>query len=205
MGVELELLGPKATFRRRRSLAAGRAAARRALADLGASAAQEGIGRGRGGEPLWPSDMVGTITHTEDVAMAVVGWRRDCAGLGIDLEALAPGMSERAARLVCTPTERAWLVDRSGEWRTRIFSAKEAVFKALNPLEGVYLGFADAELLWHEADGAFDARLLKPTAAGFDRGAVVRVRSTVVGTLILSVTFAPATTLSWEASARRAE
>lgn len=190
VGVERDLLGPRATDRRRRSLAAGRAAARMALVDLGVAADDRGIGRGPGGEPLWSSEVVGSITHTDQLALSVVGWRRDYAGLGVDLEALCPGMSERAARLVCTPQERTWLERRSAEWRTRIFSAKEAVFKALNPLEGVYLGFGDAELTWHDADGIFSARLLKRAAAGFDEGVVIPVRSTILGSLVLSVTFA---------------
>lgn len=190
IGVELDLLGPRATDRRRRSMASGRAAARRALADLGAPAADVEIGRGRGGEPLWSSEVVGSITHTDQLALSVVGWRRDYAGLGVDVEALCPGMSERAARLVCTPHERDWLASRSAEWRTRIFSAKEAIFKALNPLEGVYLGFSDAELTWHPADGIFYGRLLKRAANGFDEGTVIPVRSAVLGPHVLSVTYA---------------
>lgn len=195
IGVEHELLGPRAGDRRRQSLAAGRTAARHALTDLGLVDAQVGIGRGRGGEPLWPIAVVGSITHTDALALAVVGWRSDYAGIGIDVERLEPGLSERAARLVCTPRERDWLDGQPGAWRTRIFSAKEAVFKALNPLEGIYLGFGDADLTWtstsaEASDGVFTAQLLKRAAAHFEVGTTVRVWSWVRHGLVISLTFA---------------
>src|SRR5258708_4976351 len=83
----------------------GRAAARDARADLGV--ARVAIGRGSAGEPVWPDGIVGAITHTGELAVAIVGWRSAYAGLGVDLERLTPGLSARAARLVCTPAERA--------------------------------------------------------------------------------------------------
>jgi len=187
VGLEAAVLGPRATDQRRRYFALGRAAAHEALADIGC-AAPAGIGRGPGGQPLWPDGIVGAITHAGDVAMALVGRRTDYAGLGLDIEQLAPGVSARAARLIATDAERAWLACQPEIWRTILFSAKEAVFKAMFPVESVWLGFSDAELTWDEPAAAFEARLLKAAGAGFAAGYTLRVRCTLSDTAVLSVT-----------------
>src|SRR5207249_3754140 len=102
------------------SFALGRAAARDALVDLGL--VELGIGRGGGGEPVWPEGIAGAITHSGDLAIAVVGHDTDFAGLGIDVEQQSPGLSARAARLVCTPTESAWVDEvPSANRRTMLF------------------------------------------------------------------------------------
>jgi 4'-phosphopantetheinyl transferase EntD len=185
---EEQLLGPRAAQRRRVHFALGRAAARDALAELGMEPAP--IGRGAGGEPLWPDGIVGTISHSGDMAMAIVGRESHYAGLGMDVEQLAPGLSARATRLVCTPAERAWLPMGPDVWRTMLFSAKEAVFKALFPIEQVYLGFGDAELTWLPDICAFEARLLKNAGAAHPVDSALRVYCTLAEREVLSVTYA---------------
>jgi len=188
---EEELLGPKALERRRVYFALGRAAARDALAELGA--AQVALGRGTAGEPLWPEGIVGAITHAGDTVVALVGRKTDYAGLGVDVEELARGPSARAARLVCRPTEMEWADAESGTRRlTMLFSAKEAVFKAVFPIARVWLGFGDAELAWVEARCGFDARLLKSAGTGYPEGSVVRVSCTLTDTQVLSTAYCTA-------------
>jgi 4'-phosphopantetheinyl transferase EntD len=183
------ILGPRAVDRRRRSFALGRAAARHALAELGIEPVA--IGRRAGGEPEWPTGMVGTISHSGDLAVAVVGWQTDYAGLGVDLEQLSPGLSERASRMVCTPTELAWLEQEpDGRLRTMLFSAKEAVFKATFPITGVWLGFGDAELTWDAGRQSFAARLLKGAGPAHPVGCVLQVQCTLTGVEVLSTTYA---------------
>lgn len=187
--LETDVLGPQVAERRRAFFALGRAAARDALGEIGLTAI--GVGRGRGGEPLWPDGIVGAITHARDLAIAVVGRRTDYAGLGIDLEELARGPSARAARLVCRPSEAEWVSDGAGTERlTMLFSAKEAVFKTLYPIEGVWFGFADAELTWRPEHGAFEARVLKSVGAGYPAGFKMEVRCSLIGGLVLSTGFA---------------
>ena len=134
---------------------------------------------------------MGAISHAGDVAIAIVGQQNDYAGLGIDVEQLSRGLTARAARLVCTPAEMEWVNPLADTTRlTMLFSAKEAVFKALFPIEGVWLGFGDAELTWHAERCAFEARLLKAASAAHPRGALLEVRCTVVETNVLSTTYA---------------
>ena len=185
---EQELLRPRAVERRRAYFALGRAAARDALVELGLPAAP--IGRGPAGEPLWPDGVVGAIAHAGDIAVAVVGRTRAYAGLGVDVEERARGPSARAARLVARPSEMAWLEAAPDPRRlTMLFSAKEAVFKAVFPLERVWLGFGDAELTWVPEWCGFSAVLLKRASASFGVGSVLRVYCTVTGSQVLSSTY----------------
>ena len=189
LGEEAEVLGPRAAERRRRLFALGRAAARDALAELGIAAVA--IGRGAAGEPLWPPGIVGAISHNAAVAVAVVGRRTDYLGLGVDVEERGRGLSERAMRMVCRPSEAAWVDD--GGFRSErllmLFSAKEAVFKAVFPVERVWLGFGDAELTWKAARCAFEARLLKAAAARLPVGSTLEVHCSLISSMVLSTTF----------------
>jgi 4'-phosphopantetheinyl transferase EntD len=190
--LEDDILGPRATDGRRLTFALGRAAARDALVELGI--APVAIGRGHGGEPLWPAGVVGAISHTRDVAVAVVGAAGVYAGLGVDVEELSRQLSPRAAQLVCTPAEIGWIDSwdpaDNGRRLMLLFSAKEAVFKALFPVENVWLGFCDASLTWRAERCAFEARLLKSAGAAFPAGSVLEVQSTLTQTEVLSTTFA---------------
>src|SRR6185503_18375584 len=53
------------------------------------------VGRDANGAPLWPEGVVGSITHTDDVAAAAVASAADVLSLGIDTERI---MSESQAR-----------------------------------------------------------------------------------------------------------
>src|SRR5918911_5685786 len=181
---EEDILGPRALEQRRTYFALGRAAARDALAELGLP--EVVIGRGPAGEPLWPDGIVGAISHAGDAAVAVVGRNTDYAGLGVDVEELARGPSARAARLVCRPSEMEWADVEAGTRRlTMLFSAKEAVFKAMFPMSRVWLGFADAELAWVAERCGFDARLLKSAGPGYPAGSVVIVNCALTDRQVL--------------------
>ena len=193
--LEEEYLGPNATARRRVMFSLGRAAARDALAQLGI-VGEVAVGRGRGGEPLWPLGIVGSISHAGDVAVAVVGAAAEYVGIGVDVERRSPGLSERGARLVCRPAEMEWALGEDGALRrTMLFSAKEAIFKALYPIEQVWFGFGDAELAWDAQRCLFVARVLKATSAELGAGTVLEVRCGVTAREVVSTTFVRRATL----------
>jgi 4'-phosphopantetheinyl transferase EntD len=174
---ELALLSPTAVTRRKVEFLLGRAAAHAALRTLlGRSPGP--VGRGAAGEPLWPAGVVGAITHTRGLAIAVAGRTADTAGLGVDVEARSRRVSPGVARLVCVPEERSWIEERGPEAGLRLmmlFSAKESVFKALYPLEAVYLGYQDAALTWDEAGGRFVGRLLRAAGREYLEGHQVEI------------------------------
>ncbi len=91
--------------------------------------------------PRWPAGVIGSLAHDAHVAIAAVGTRRDARAVGIDIEPpeiLPPETLE----LVATPEERRRIAD--DPWRGRLlFAAKEAVYKAVYPLDGVFLEHHD--------------------------------------------------------------
>ena len=114
--------------RRRCDFWMGRSASRRALADLGMAA---GPVRADKRWPTFPPGTVGSVSHSGEIAVSIVGSTARVRSLGIDLE-LRP-LPASAAALVLGAGEIHWL----GEGMctcAEAFSAKEAAFKALDPL-----------------------------------------------------------------------
>ena len=165
---EAALAPPRAIPRRHQELAAGRRAARRALALAGCDDPRP-ILKGDRGQPLWPPGWVGAITHAEEFAAAVVAPRAQSAGVGLDLESLDRKVEQDIARVIALPGEQAWIAGDKTRLLT-LFSAKEAIFKAMFPLEHVFLDFVEAELQWIEAESRFEARLLRATSRAYPIG-----------------------------------
>lgn len=174
---EAEALGPATAPRRHVQFALGRACAREALRQLGAGG-DIAIGRAADRRPLWPEGYVGSITHSHEHAAAAAASVNRYRGLGIDLErtrAPSDGLLER----ICRPEERAAIAALDDALRaiafTAMFAAKESVYKAVNPLTGVYLGFHDARVAfagdpWDGTGGAFTFTLLKDSGPDFPVG-----------------------------------
>ncbi len=126
--------------RRRTEFAAGRRAARSALAELGL--APVAIPQGADRAPVWPENIAGSISHCAQCCVAVAAHCTNRRTIGVDVEpakALDAGLEE----IVCTPPEQAWVATQSdpGLAAKMIFSAKEAVYKAQYPLTGKVIGF----------------------------------------------------------------
>ena len=136
---------------RRREFAAGRAAAAQAMAVLGE---QGEVGVGDDRAPIWPDGLSGSITHTRDIALAVV---QRGGAIGIDLEpecSVTPDLWPE----ILLPGEMAKPADA-----TAIFCAKEAVFKAQYPLTRQMFGFDRIAIA---LDGQhFTARFVTETGA----------------------------------------
>ena len=141
----------------------GRYLAKRALADIGVEVSSIPTHASR--RPLWPEGVVGSITHSRRYAIAVVAIRSGLAGIGVDLE-VAGRVTETIAGTVMSRNELAWcqglsLRGASGTCppaaHTANFSAKEAVFKAVNPIVGLLVGFREVEIRWLAGEPAFTA------------------------------------------------
>lgn len=141
---EAVLLSINSVPKRRSEFAAGRSSARDAISDLGYL--PKAVLRGKGKEPLWPAPLIGSITHSGDFAISVVTEKNKCFALGIDLESLSSKFSNNAIRMICTKEEENWVFLEPTQVNNRLirlFSAKEAVYKALYPLEDIKLEFKD--------------------------------------------------------------
>lgn len=151
---------PRAVDSRLREFAAGRRAARRAMTALGQPA--QAILHRADRAPAWPEGLSGSITHTENLAIAVVAPTQDHVSLGIDLEE-GGDLPRELWSEVCTPLELAWLsvqpeVER-GRLARLIFSAKEAAYKAQYALTGALLEFSAFEITPDLVTGQFEAIL----------------------------------------------
>jgi enterobactin synthetase component D / holo-[acyl-carrier protein] synthase len=162
---EEEPLVARAVAKRRAEFTTVRTCARRALARLGLPPAPLLSGEKR--EPLWPSGVVGSLTHCAGYRAAAVAWATDLATVGIDAEPHAE-LPEGVLVRVSLPAER-WHLRRlpaGVHWDRLLFSAKESVYKAWFPLARCWLGFEDARLEFapgpDPARGTFTAELLVP-------------------------------------------
>lgn len=127
--------------KRQREFTAGRHCARQALVRLGQEPVALPIGPGRA--PVWPSGIIGSISHTDEIAIAAVSRQTDLRSLGVDVESADP-LESGLLELVCRDEERAALTASGLQpllGAKLIFSAKESVYKCLWPLTGVFLEF----------------------------------------------------------------
>jgi 4'-phosphopantetheinyl transferase EntD len=147
-GDELALLDAEAAAMasaavdRRRASGAVRLVARELMTRLGY--AQLPIPKGASGAPIWPAGLTGSMAHDERVAVAAVGLQRDFAAVGIDVEPAVP-LPADMLELIATPRELRSMADDPLRGKI-LFAAKEAVYKAIHPLDGVFLEFHDIEV-----------------------------------------------------------
>lgn len=144
---EERLLVTSAVAKRRREFAAARRCARALLLQLGEP--PRPLLRSADRAPIWPADVVGSISHADALVAVAVARPALAAGLGIDVEPdapLEPGLWSR----ICTAAELARLPGSDPETRGRaarlVFSAKEALYKCVHPHVGRFIGFREVEI-----------------------------------------------------------
>tara|TARA_B100001094_G_scaffold140776_1_gene136456 strand:+ start:1975 stop:2667 length:693 start_codon:yes stop_codon:yes gene_type:complete len=109
------------------------------------------IGIGTHGEPLWPKEVVGSISHSSTRAIAAVSLQEEYKYVGIDYESI---VSEEAFHhthiYIVRPHELEALSTvylNQQQLLTLIFSAKESLYKALYPYVACYFDFQDAQVV----------------------------------------------------------
>jgi 4'-phosphopantetheinyl transferase EntD len=159
---EEEAIVERAVEKRRREFGTARMCARTALEKLGFPAAP--IPTGKRGEPLWPTGVVGSITHCDGYRACAVARAEEIATVGIDAEpnaSLPDGLIGDIARPEELPSLRYLDLQRPEiHWDRLLFSAKESVYKAWFPLAERWLGFEDAVIAIDPSRGTFECRLL---------------------------------------------
>jgi 4'-phosphopantetheinyl transferase EntD len=152
---------------RKREFTTTRSYARRALSQLGLPVTP--VLRGPSREPLWPSGVVGSITHCQGYRAAALAKQRDIWTVGIDAE-IHDRLPAEVFEQVLVKEELTWLTSAplGTHWDRVLFSAKESVYKAWFPLTGRWLGFEDVRVVFRPSEGTFDAHLLlaPPTIGG---------------------------------------
>jgi 4'-phosphopantetheinyl transferase EntD len=127
---------------RRRAAGAARIVARELFARLGC--APSAVPKAPSGAPIWPAGIVGSLAHDAHVAVAAVALRHDFAAVGIDIEP-AEALPADLVDIVATPAERSNIgADPCGG--RLLFAAKEAVYKAVYPIDQTFLDHHDVEI-----------------------------------------------------------
>ena len=126
----------------KRASGAARIVARSLMLQLGEP--QQAIPKSASGAPVWPAGLVGSLAHDSRVAVAAMARRSDFTGLGIDVEPAEP-LDADLMNLVATSGERDRIADDPLQGRL-LFAIKEAVYKSVHPLDGVFLEHHDVEV-----------------------------------------------------------
>ena len=172
--------------KRQAEFAAGRAAARAAMAQLGGAPLP--ILKGADRAPVWPEGWQGSISHKDTLCAA--GATRLPLTFGIDIEEATP-LKEELIPTICDETELSGVPPMARSLTAkRIFSAKEAAYKAQYPQSQKLFGFDHMRIAF---DGdSFTATFAKP-AHPFGIGDVLQGRQiTVAGHLVSVVTIGQA-------------
>ncbi len=102
--------------------------------------------------PRWPAGYIGSISHTNDRAVAVVASSQHHTAVGIDVERIMDSATLMQVLPAITVGDEWRRVECSGsglsveQLGTLIFSAKESLFKALNPIVNKFFDFTAAAL-----------------------------------------------------------
>lgn len=155
----------RAIPKRRAEFAAGRRAARAALASIGKDPVAILSDASRA--PIWPSGITGSITHDQGLALVALAETRDIDALGIDITQAAALPGQTRNSILRAPSESAL-----GDLEARAaFAIKECLFKALHPRVERFFGFDAAIATPDLAQQSFTA-VLKGDLGAYPCGAV---------------------------------
>lgn len=141
---------------RRNTYSTGRACAKTALAKLNTppEAYSNGLLRQADGSVAWPEGVIGSISHTNDWAIAGVARSHgsgasesSLVSIGIDIEKIDRVTSD-VLRIIATEQEKEE-IERCANlrWtRVALFSIKESLYKSLRPIYGEFIRFKDVQV-----------------------------------------------------------
>jgi enterobactin synthetase component D len=119
------------------------------LIELGLPKLNVPIGKHR--SPVWPNDVVASITHTKNIALCAAASKRDFACLGVDIENwLETSSTAELESILIFRGEKKILITCGMSFDKALvltFSAKESLFKAIYSKVGYYFDFSAAEVV----------------------------------------------------------
>ncbi|MBK7862421.1 MAG: 4'-phosphopantetheinyl transferase superfamily protein [Archangiaceae bacterium] len=159
--------------RRMVTFVGGRLALREALQGIGAPL--QPVLHDERGAPVLARGFEGSISHKDELAVALAAPADGVSKIGVDVEELRAPKNDITSHIV-TPREAALLGTLGADerlWQLMArFSLKEALYKALDPFVRRYVGFHEVEvdllpagatkvtLMLKNGEGPFDAELL---------------------------------------------
>ncbi|SEP95090.1 4'-phosphopantetheinyl transferase family protein [Thalassovita taeanensis] len=151
----------RAVPKRAREFTAGRVAARQALRAL--QRPETAILRANDRAPVWPDGIIGTLSHSDTLCVAVLARTEHALSLGLDLEEDTPLPPELWPEIL-SPAEildlRALPEPQRGRRAKFLFSAKECAYKAQYSLTRALFGFQTLRI-WPKIEaGRFQAEFL---------------------------------------------
>jgi len=135
--------------KRKMDFLAGRYCAMDVLSGMYGQKIEIGVNADR--SPLWPVDIVGSISHSGKNAVAVCAKKNKYLGIGIDCEKLMNLELVYNLRKHILNDSELKVYDSSlmsfEHFVTLVFSAKESLFKSLYPIENMFMEFYDSRIL----------------------------------------------------------
>ncbi len=139
-------------IKRKAQFLAGRIAAQDALRASSAKQDIAEIGIGRSRQPLWPDGIKGSISHDQNISVAVAQAGK-AGGIGIDIQSVfTDEETQKNINLILSASDQALFENGSldlseNQLATLFFSAKECFFKAAFHEVGEYFDFADVSII----------------------------------------------------------
>ena len=138
-----------ASIRRKSEFCAGRFCAFEASNEIGHKILS--IQRGDKGEPLWPDEIKGSISHSHGIAVSMVGDSKVFQSIGIDIEKnITLKKIPTLNKMVLTDKDKLYFetLDKTYDllFYQLCFTAKEALYKLIYPLVHEYFDFREASV-----------------------------------------------------------
>lgn len=139
-------LSTSACTKRKNEFYSGRWSAIQCLAKKNASNLSIQIGEDRA--PIWPMGIIGSISHSDQLAATLLDENTYCLAIGLDIQPISSQtLAQNLKNFILHPLE----IKRFGhQFNARlfdlIFSAKETLFKALYPSCSIFFDHQEAEV-----------------------------------------------------------
>lgn len=150
-----------AVKKRQNEFSTGRYCARQALTKLGIKYAE--ILKGNRGEPLWPVNITGSISHNSALCGAIVANKSKVSAIGLDIETIGsvkPDLWYLLFNAAETKLLNELPLSERDLFATLFFSFKESFYKLQYPLTGLYLDFLEVEVSYQS--GCFNLTVISP-------------------------------------------
>lgn len=167
---EEEVCIKNAVPKRRLEFIAGRICARALLSRCGWP--EYPIVSNKDRTPVWPSNIVGSISHTDGFCGVALAIKADFSSVGLDIQYIGK-MKQDIWKYIATPFELNWIESLPGckqqKYATLIFSAKECFYKCQYMITKRWFDFHDVIIGISSESQEFTAQLSSDKACLWDR------------------------------------